>query len=325
MAWSITDLSSKYQSRLAADKSMLIASMIPTHPDYAKWVEEAVFTIGGDITTWSDRSASGYPARKAYDGFPDLVTKPSISPTDDCFALHFDLGELVQFDSAFITGHNLGTIGSITALELQIADDNGFATSLTTVADLTDFGGAPTDDNRLRVLSLSHDADAGRAHDTAADAGPNVYSAQYVRLYIKKTGTNIIPEIGELILGSRTQLAYRPNRPFDDYSLSEDSEIVVTRGGVVHKALNSRRAFILAGEFDVDDDDDADDLAQWFRDTTGPFVWIGSPGTSPEKWHMMIRHGGFELPSVDANMRSFKIAATEQGPEGSYLDTEVYA
>lgn len=301
MAASSESLSSYETARLALDKPLLATNAIPKHPAEAKWVLHS--DIGsGDITTWIDRSAAVAPARRAYDGYPGLITTPGVSGT---YIFHYvlDLGSLVEFDCAFVIGHNAGTIG-LDDMDIQVADDGAFTTNVVEVADWN-----PSDyanDQRLAVLSLS----GGRI------------TARYVRLrYIKNTGS-FVPKLGELILGRRRQLEYRPIRPYDTYALSEESSFKKNPNGVITKTIYSRRGRQLTGDLWVTDDTYLDDIAAFFRQCTGPFVWIENPNSAPSSWHFMMRDGPLSIPQTDAGLRNYRLVGDEQGPESMYLDVE---
>lgn len=304
MAWSSAALAAYETAQLALDKPLIAAQVVPASPTYAKWVDAG--QIGaGDISTWTDRSASANPARRAYDAYPGYVTKQS-GTNDDVWYYALDLGAAIAFDCAFLIGHNAGTLSLVNDLVLQIADDNDFSTNLQTVGNF----GQPADDDRLADLSLNHGGANRR------------YTAQYVWLKWDKTGTNITPEIGELILARRRQLEYKPDRPFDEYALSEDAGSILTAGGITHKTLYSRRGLELAGNFVVDSATYTNDLVAFFRDCRGSFVWVDNPSSAPASWHMMVREGPLSIPREAASKRRHRIVGVEQGPEEYFLDVE---
>jgi len=288
-------------------------------PAYAKWIDDVQFDGAGNIGSWTDRSGTTTPARWAYDGYVGYPSEKS-GTDDDVWYFCLDLGSAVAFDCAFILGHNLGTLNLGNDVLLQISDDSGFNTSLTTIGN---FGTpAANDDSRLYDISLAHGADGGRAHDTGADAGPNRYTAQYVCVTIDKTGTNISPEIGELVLGRSYQLEYKAQRPFDDYFLSEEFVSQRTQGGVYHKTVYNRRGYELSADLITDSTTYESDLVAFFRQCRGPFVYIENPNSAPESFRFMMREGAFEYPRVEAGMRQYHLAAVEQGPEEYFLDVE---
>ena len=326
MAWSFTDLLAYEENRFALDKPLIAVQAIaralwlPPISGHSKWIRDADYPT--TVAAATDRAEAEYPSVRAYDGYSGLTTRPDSSPSDDVWYYAIDAGggQTITFDCAFILYHNFGTVGGLQPIEIEIADDAGFTTSLTTVGTIP----APSvgDDSRLATLDLSHGADGSRTHDTAADAGPNRYTSQYVRLKLEKTGFSWQPQIGELILGRRRQLEYVPDRPYDRYMMSEVAETTVSINGLVSKTVYSRRGFELAGDLRVENQFRQNDLIAFFRECTGPFVWIENPNTAPESYQLMIRDGGFSMPTVEANMRTHRLAAIEQGPESLYLDVE---
>jgi hypothetical protein len=301
MAWSSESLAAYETAQLALDKPLLAAQMIPVSPDYAKWSSfNDVQT--GDITTWVDRSSTSQPARFAYDGRPGLITTTSGGYSNIMF-YSMDFGSLIEFDSVFIIGHNFGSLGLTVGVTIEVSDDNAFTTNLTTVADF----GSPSDDSRMASLSLT----GGRI------------SSQFVRLGISNGGSGtIIPELGEIILGRRRQLEYKPQRPYDIYALSEESSITKSPNGVISKTVYSRRGRELTGDLWVTDDTYLADLVTFYRQCRGPFVWVENPNSAPSSWHFMMRDGPLSIPETNPGLRSYRLVADEQGPESMYLDVE---
>jgi hypothetical protein len=305
MAWSSAALASYETSRLALDKPLVAVQTIPASPTHCKWVDEG--QIGaGDVTTWTDRSASANPARRSHDGYPGYITKHSGATTDDIYYLAFDFGATITFDCVFLIGHNAGTLSLVNDLVLQVADDNNFSTNLTTMANF----GTPTDDTRLADLTMN--------------GGNNRITAQYAWLKFDKTGTNIIPEVGELILGRRRQLEYKPDRPFDDSRLRTWASTARTQGNIAHKTIWSQRAFELEASWMIDDSTYESDWQQFHRDADGRFVWVYDPSTSPQDWHFMsFEEDGLVMPEVGPSVREVSIHALEVGPESYHLDVEL--
>jgi hypothetical protein len=299
MAWSSESLASYETERLALDKPLVATQMIPVSPTYAKWVSSGA--IGsGTIATWTDVSGTSNPARFAYDGRPGLITSvPGSSDSILYFAI--DLGSLVEFDCAFAIGHNFS--GLNVGASIQVADDNAFTTNLTTVADF----GSPSDNTRLADLSLT---------------GERI-TAQYVWLKVNNFGAGaFVPQLGELILGRRRQLEYKPQRPYDIYALSEESSIKKNPNGVISKTTYSRRGRELTGDLWVTDDTYLDDLVAFYRQCRGPFVWVENPSSAPSSWHFMMRDGPLMIPDTNPGLRNYRLVADEQGPKSMYLDVE---
>jgi hypothetical protein len=304
MVWSSAALASYETTKASADKPLVAVQAIPKEPDYAKWVDDGSTGVG-DITTWTDRSLSTFPALRAYDGQPGYITKHSGVTTDDIYYYCIGDGTAITFDCVFLIGHNAGTLSLVNDLVLEVADNNDFTGNLTSVANF----GTPTDDTRLADLTMN--------------GGNNRITAQFIRLKFDKTGTNIIPEIGELILGRRRQLEWKPDRPFDDSRMRDRSATSTTKGGISHKTIWSRRQCILDAQWLIDDSTYESDWQQFYRDADGSFVWCYDPNTTPEDWHFMsFEEDELIMPEVGPSVREVMLQAHELGPESYYLDVE---
>ena len=319
MAWSFADLSSDYQAWLAADYPMLVVQALPVLPPYALWVRDADIA-SGNITTWADRSATAAPAYYAYDGEPGLKTYHSGAVTDDVWHYVVDAGKEISIDCAMLIGGNWATL-ALTEIRLSIADDNAFSTSLTTV---TDFGGSvPAADARMVSLELGHDADGGRTHDTGADAGPNLYTARYFMFTFDKTGTNIVPEVGELVLGRRYQCKTPPMNPWDkNVGLHDEISRVRTAGGVTRSTVYFENQYVLGATFPAWEDARVADFKEWFKASRGVFYWFAEPSSAPDEWRMITKPTDLSAPSAEWTERSLRISGEEQGPEEYFLENE---
>jgi hypothetical protein len=296
-------LASYETERFALDKPMCVVQAIPLSPTYAKWVDAG--QIGaGSIATWTDRSATANPARRAYDGQPGFVTKHSGVTADDVYYYALDLGAEYYFDCVLMIGHNAGTLGLAQNLVVQTSDNNAFTSNLTTVADF----GKPANNDRLADLDLT---------------SSKRYLARYVWVKFDKTGTNIIPEIGELILGRRRQLQYRPDMPYTLNSLHNETEQITTIGGVRHKAVYYRNQFVLNASFLVDGVTYAADWVSLFSDARGSFVWIDAPSSAPASWHLIDRDpDDLEMELIASSTYRANLAGYEMGPSGFFLKNE---
>lgn len=299
MVWSSAPLAEYETNRLALDKPLIAPQMIPVTPAVQRWTE-----VGQ--TTSTDRTDASYPALRAHDALPGYVTKPD-STSSATWYLVFQTSTAIEFDCAFLLNHNFGTL-TLTTVTLEVANSGVFGAGLETIGDF----GEPSDDTRLADLELYHFGDTARR-----------YSAQYFRLKLARA-TPFTPELGELVLGRRRQLEYKPNRPYDEYAMGESSDSLITAGGEIHKTVWSRRAFELTGEFEIDSDTYRDDMVAFYRQCRGPFVWIENPNSAPDSFHYMMREGGLAIPQIEANLRRAELVATEQGGESYYLDVETH-
>jgi len=301
MAWSSAALASRETTDFAADKPLVAVQKIPVSPTYAKWVDGG--QLGADdLPLWTDRTDSDFPIKCAYDGFPDLITKPDATADNDWY-LAFDFGEAITFDCAFIIGSNFGTL-ALTTIDLQVSDDDEFdgGSRLTTVASFS-----ASDDRRA---------------DYTMNAGNNRITAQFAWLKLERVA-NFTPEIGELILGRRRQWQYKPDMPFGDKDLKHTTETIRSEGGRIQKIIYSRRAFPLSCRFPLDSSDYVDDMEGFFEDCRGSFVWVYDPTTSPNAWRlMMLEEDSLIMPMTQPNRYEVDLAALEQGPENFFLSNE---
>jgi hypothetical protein len=311
MAWSSAALSSDETAWAAADYPLMAIQAIPLSPTLCKWVEEAVIGAN-DITVWVDRTDSNYPSRRAYDGLPGYVTKPSGAVADDVWYFCFDMAAAgIEFDSVFILNHNFHTANGgspITGgLTLEISDDNDWA------AFEGPFSSSPTTGDRIGDLDIHHTGSV-----------PLRYSGvRYARLKISNSGNgNIVPEIGELFLGRRYQLASPPLNPFDPDALFDEQETTQTAGGIHHTTVFHRRRFELNAEYLLGASARAADAKAFFQNCRTSFVWIWEPNTDATAFQLMKKPEFLSLPSAGWTERSWKLESTEQGPETYFLDQE---
>lgn len=299
MAVSSAALAGYEYTRMADDKPILAPQRIPISPLVARWTE-----VGA--TTSTDRTLSTAPSRWVYDGRPGLASTPDATSSSTWY-LVFDLAAAgIEFDCCGIMGHNFGTL-ALTTVQLQVADDAAFSSNLKTLADF----GSPSNDDRLASIELYHTGSAALRYG----------GVRYLRIKLSRA-TPFTPEIGELLIGRRRQLAFKAQRPFDVYALSENSEISETDSGVLHKVTYSRRAYELAAEFWVTTAAHRLDLVEFFRECRGLFMWWENPASAPAAWHMMMRGGPFVMPRIGVNRYQNRLSAREQGPEQFYLDVE---
>jgi len=297
MAWSSAALTAAEIADAAADKPLIAVQAIPNAPTVERWTKTGT-------TAGTDYALSTHPTKRAHDGQGGLVTKTDgeLSAT---WYLTYDLAAAgVEFDCAFLIGHNLNTLG-VTDLELSIADAADFATNLQTIHDF----GAPASGNRLAALSLFHTGAAALRYS----------AVRYARLKIVGPG-NITPEIGELILGRRRQLPRNPDMPWSPYGLANAYDLVRTDGGVIHIANRHRNRRDLSLEWPVEGATYVSDWRAFWAACDGPFVWCENPTTAPASWHLMIRdQEEIALEQESGTVHRAKLTASEQGPGRLYL------
>ena len=294
MAYSAADLAADDITLAAADKTMICPQMIVA-PNGSEW--SAAGSFAG-----ADASASGFPAARAYDGFTDLVTKPSSAAVTWYYLLDFSVTP-IDIDFCAIMGHNFGTITGLT-VTLEIADDSAFTTNLIEIASFS----PASSNNRLIDLVLETGGGTARKYSTVP----------YARIVI--TGTSGTPEIGELILGERLQMQYKPNRPYNPDQVSAESEQFRTKSGIVTTYIHNRGARSVNASLVVSGTTKIADVNAFWTNTrhgTLPFLWVENPNSTPASYNLMTFEDGYELEflEVGPNHRELGISAIEQGPD----------
>jgi hypothetical protein len=287
---------------------MLGSQVIPVSPDHAKWVDQG--QVGAnDVTTWTDRGASASPTRWTYDGYGHRKSTVS-GATDDVWYLCFDLGADYTVDYAALINHDFDT-DSVTDVQMEIGTTKGFGVtgSLYDVGSFTLRGS----DKRLILADFDH----------AAVGTPQRYTGvRFIRLKVDKTGTDFVPQLGEIFIGRTYQLGHKPAAPWDDVALDENIEWNDTESGIIGETVYYRRGFDLTARLREHEDASVADIKEWHRKTRGPFVWCYEPNSSLTEWHFMMRRGGLRFPAQGYTEREVVIEAREQGGEDLYLDVE---
>jgi hypothetical protein len=301
VAYSAADVASADRTLAAADKPMLGALAVYS-PTAAEW------RTGGSFAAGSDTTVAGYAAARAYDGYTDLPTKPALAGTV-YYMLNLS-GSPVTFDGVAIIGHNFASLG-INALTLQIADNNAFTTNL---IDIAAWDNSDTSE-RLTCLTLSSSPGAGTG---TAQRYSNV---PYVRLKFEMDDL-YQPEIGEFVLFKRTQLQWKPNRPYNSKLTVQSAQQQRADSGVVTTYARSRGARSLEAELTVSGSSKITEVETWWDDTrqgTRQFVWVENPNSEPiSSVHLMSF--GDDDPQLDfdesgPNFRQLRLSAVEQGPD----------
>lgn len=295
-------------SYIAADKPFL-GTQFKLTPSACTWHNSGSTT---------DRTNSTYPSRRAYDGLPGLVTKPTTASADKVWYLSFVMPyPYVDIDFVGIIGHNFGSLhtdGALT-ITLEIDDASNFATAISIPITVT----TSTSNARIMALSLKH---------TGSDA-LRYSSVRYCRLKIARGATNFTPEIGDLVLGRRVQMYHKPDVPYDVYARHSSAETTITHGGVIYRTTYYKGARILSAAWEEDNTTLHSDIESFISASdykTRPFVWIENPNSAPASWHLMVADDVNHFMPLDENpsKRVFELQATEQGPESHYLSKGTY-
>lgn len=304
MAWSSASLSGDTLTGHNADAPLLLGTHTIRDAFWAVASPTAIWTESG-ATTDTDRTESGYPVYRAWDGFHHKNTRPDAGTVSTTWYYSIDLGGNESFDALFLYGY----IVSVTSIVLQVADDSGFTTNLSDILTLTVAGsyGDGTGALNQRV-----------AHARLSDSGtaPEAFSARYVRL---KFVGSLRPEIGELWLGDRAQLLRHANFPWADRFERSRYDFSMTRSGVPATYEHNRAGARRPVRLDAITDAEADVLVDWWRATregSSSFVWMENPDTGAKGYSMgWAGEPGFDLQFINGpNHRVIDLAMREISP-----------
>lgn len=270
----------------------------------------AIWNITGSITG-GDSSDPDFPTFAASDLKFHPVTKP------DAFAVTWYLVMSLRaaaFNVIVIGGDNFGlhTSGSIT-MNVQIANDGFFTTDLLTVATTGPL--AVGDVGRRVFLSLE----------------PFVIDGEYInvnnlRLEITGLAGTFIPEIGEVWLGSRRQMAQFGLIPWDPATFESEIVDTVAKTGVVTRyEFHHGRAdttLVLNPAADVD----KDRVNGFWEDCNFgalPVLYVPQPGSQVDRAYVMhATPPRMEAPTVGPFEQRMTIALRETAP---FLSNELLA
>lgn len=307
MAISSAALAAWETADLAKDYPILGPNAIPVSPSSCIWSESG--NVGA-----TDRTLTGYPTKRAWDGYPDLVTTPDTTATATWY-LVFDFGAGgINFDFVAVNGHNWNT-AAVDDVYLQMDSAGTFNSGPggDPEADITLLS-SPADDLRFMELDVHHTGSV-----------PLRYSSiRYLRLKFTHTGNfTTEPTVGSLFLGRRRQMHHMPNIPYDKDNLHKDASQIRTAGGVTDTTVWSERRFDLHAEFTESEDTYKANIKAFARSCRSSFVWIFEPSTAPDSWHQMeLTSFDFDFPVAGWTEQTAVIEAIEQGPESYYLDQE---
>lgn len=302
--WTSAEVSAADLALLAADKPIIGANTIPVSPTLVRW--NTAGTVAG-----ADKTDSDYPIRRAYDGLVHLDTRTDGTAASTWYMV-FNFGEGIEFDFVGLINHNFGTL-SLTTVTVELDDGSPPDGTFGSTVEIANFG-SPSDDTRLMDLECYHTGSVARRYT----------DVQYLRLKLSK-GVNFTPQLGELILGRRRQLEYKPDVPFDDVGLYGSSKTTDTMSGVSQTTIYYERQYQLDAKWVVDAAAYRDDWLAFRRQCRNRCVWIYDPNTSPNDWHYMaLESDDMPIPLVGPTERTVRIEAVEQGPEDYFLDVGNY-
>lgn len=296
MAYSSADLSANELAWMADDKPLLNAR---------NWVRGASTHLwdADGVSTFTDISASGFPATAAYDSHMHVVTKPNAAATTQYFVVDYG-SEAMEIDCIFILGHNFSSVGGGLDVTVEIADDNAFSSNMIEIASWS-----PSSDARLVALDLDHGTGTSQRYS----------SVRYLRVIM--TGTSHTPEIGELILGRRRQLKHNPIVPWDDGHLRSKVATFESSSGVRTQYVHHRGRRVINARNSLTDSTLISELqtmlggaeSQW---GTLPIMWVDQPTTDPNSaYWMYLENPELAMPLQGPTERMLNLQLVEQGPD----------
>ena len=228
---------------------------------------------------------------------------------------NFYFSTSISFDTLAIVGHNLNSMGAI-SVSLEIADSSSFGSNLIEIAKYTVSGST---DNRILITNLN--SAGGSSTYSSSGTAQRYSSVAYARLKIIHA-TSAVPEVGEIILGTRYQLQRNPDVPWnnkDEFSQVTEFKALsgLTRRYVHYRgqALRTFRASISASaEITV--------IENWFNginEGTSPFLYIEKPSRGAEPYLMILDTPALNFQLVGPFERILSFSMTEQPP---YLSRE---
>lgn len=272
-------VSAAEQTALAADKPLFLVKNILrdiniARPGGPEWRDGAT----GNWPVGLDVSDPAFPAIRAQDGKPNLVTKP-VNTGLVAYTLIFDVttnpGGVANLLDAFVIGnHNFGDLErSVTiTITVEFSASDTFAAP-TTIGTFVN----PTDNFRLASYNLN---------------SFTTYSAtRSIRITIvSDTALLTTPKIGQFFLGGRRQMGHKADRPVNEFSYRTGQTSVVLQTGNRNNFVNFRGQSILTRSWrpqDGVDDSGLDDtltLKNIINDLRGTFVYVEDPSTGVQEF-----------------------------------------
>lgn len=317
MAYFETNVDSVDLGLKVLDKPMLVGSSAQHARDrstgpFGGTIAAVWNTVG--TTAAGDSSDSDFPTSAASDLKFHPVTKPNtVAPT---WYLVMSLRS-VAFDVIVIGGDNFGlhATGSIT-MNVQVADDGVFG-PLSRVFTVATTGPLPVGNVGRRVFLALQQVPPIAAEYTNVD---------FLRLEITGLLSPFVPEIGEVWLGSRRQMAQGGLIPWDRATFESEVVDTVAKSGVVTRyELHHGRAdttLVLNPAADVD----KDRVNGFWEDCNFgalPVLYVPQPGSQVDRAYVMhATPPRMVAPIVGPFEQRMTIALRETAP---FLSNELLA
>lgn len=242
----------------------------------------------------TDATLAGFPVTRAYDGLWHCITKPDSDAATWYLVFYVDPEQPI--DVVVILGHNFADAPSGFSWELGTADNNTFSSNAAVMASENS---GITSKRRVKLMASRY--------------------SNVERVYLKVTaGSAWRPEIGDVILGARSQLEFKPREPYDDRGTASEIHRAESPGGVVTDVVMTKGRRKASLEFDVSGSTERDLVRAIFEDSDHggrAVVLIDAPSTAPGVAYVMSLPPEFDVPIVES---PYKYAAAfdleERGP-----------
>jgi len=285
MAWSQTDIPAAEQALFVGDKPLILAQNL----------------LRNAVSTWVDSTGTGatlaaFPTLRASDGYTDLPTRPN-NLTNSTYMLQCDLGALREFDTVAFPRHGVSGYD----VSLEVADNAAYTTNLATVHP-----------------AITVPANAGRfmMTDLTNTTGRKVITARYVRIRIVKAVGTQVPNLFEVCLGKRIQLAHNPDVPYDPDAQAPSLATAVSYSGRRTNYIRHGRQRFIRGALTTSGAEAAAIIAG-YKDAQGnarPVVYAPNPFTVPGGFLFGFLSTEFDMPYAGPIDRRYSIDFEEQGP-----------
>ena len=199
-----------------ADSTRLVWTQDATPPTpSSSWVDE------------SDTSSPGFEAEpRLRDELPHRTSKPdtSIVGVSSTWFINIEFSNPITLDSVIVIHKNLASLG--VTVTVEIADNALFTTNLVEIANSGVLGSPALGkkDSRVAFYELDHTATAAQIYTTV----------EFLRIKLTRA-TVFVPEIHQIVAGSRAQFLVNPLAPFDPFGNVTSTISPQSRGGAARR------------------------------------------------------------------------------------------
>jgi hypothetical protein len=302
MGVAFADLSQDYRDWAAADIPMIVGDNVLRDLTGIRWRTGEVGWGGS-----SEADADG-PETYLYDEYDDLQSFPDdASPGTGYSLVVSTTGTPSTFDTFAML--NCTGMGGVT-VRFDISDVASFSSYQTMCTTAL---GASFSGRHAELVMTS---------DTNAQSSSGVL---YFRAYMSK-GSSFTPKIGEVVVGSRTQLNHHPKIGYDKNRLTGSIARFESSSGIMSDYVFHKGRRRIAATYSAHEDARISDIETLFETRTDfgtlPFCWWEDPDASPTEFNWMrFENPDLVGPVIGYTEREFMINAIEHGP--NFLKPEI--